>query len=140
MKLVPEQSPLARLLALPLALFLAGGLIAIKLFPNLVFGLSHCPMRDITGVPCPTCGGTHSAASLAAGNWLEALQANPVIAVGMVVFMAWAFYCLVATIVPSLRRSLHLSTHEKKAARILAVLLLIGAWFWQIARVNLHWI
>lgn len=137
MQLVPERSPLARLLALPLSLILLGGLVAVRLYPQLVFGLSHCPMRDITGVPCPTCGGTHSAANLAAGRWLDAFLANPVVAVGMVVFLAWAVYCLVATVIPAWRRSLQLNTREKKAARILAAVLFVLAWAWQITRVNL---
>nr|MEE4267918.1 DUF2752 domain-containing protein [Candidatus Krumholzibacteria bacterium] len=134
---MPERSPVARLVALPILLFLIGGLIASRLYPQLVFGLSHCPLRDITGVPCPTCGGTHSAASLAAGRWLDAFLANPVVAVGLVVFGVWAVYCAAATVIPGLRRGLHLTSGEKKAARILAAVLFVGAWVWQIFRVNL---
>lgn len=136
MRLIPEQSPTPRLLAMPLALFLAGGLIATRLWPNLVYGLARCPMRDITGVPCPTCGGTHSATSLAAGRWFEALAANPVVAVALIVFILWAGYCLVATLVPALRRSLSLTSGEKRAARIMAALLFVAAWVYQIVRVN----
>ena len=135
MKLVPEQSPLARLLAWPLLLLLLGAWLALRLYPDLVLGLSHCPLRDITGVPCPTCGGTHSAAALAAGRWLEALRANPVVVVGLVGFVAWALYCVAATLVPTWRRGLHLSPAEKKAARLLAALIFILAWVWQILRV-----
>jgi hypothetical protein len=140
MQLVAERSPVARLLALPLLLLLAGGLAAIRAFPDLVFGLARCPLRDITGSPCPTCGGTHSAASLAAGRWLEALLANPVAVAGMGVFALWALYCLAATLVPRWRRGIDLSPAEKKAARILAAVIFVFAWAWQIARVNLNWV
>ena len=136
MRLVPEQSPLTRLLALPLLLLVSGGLIATRLYPSLVFGLANCPLRDITGVPCPTCGGTHTAASLAAGQWMTALAANPVVAVGLVVFLGWALYSLTATIFPGLRRSLSLSRGEKTAARILAAVLFVLGWAYQIYRVN----
>lgn len=136
MKLVPENSPLPRLLALPLLLLFAGGLLALRLFPNLVLGLAHCPLRDMTGVPCPTCGGTHSAASLAAGRWLAALQANPVVAAGLVGFAVWAAYCLAATAVPGWRRSLRLTSGEKRAARITAALLLLLGWIYQVVRVK----
>jgi hypothetical protein len=136
MRLIPEQSPLPRLLALPLLLFLVAGLIAARQFPDLVYGLAHCPLRDITGIPCPTCGGTHTAASLAVGNWQAALAANPVVAVGIVAFSLWAVFCLAATVAPGLRRSLSLSSGEKKAARILAALLIVTAWVFQVARVN----
>lgn len=138
MRLVPERSPLARLLALPLLLMLTGGLLAVRLYPALVYGLSRCPLRDITGVPCPTCGGTHSAADLAAGRWLAALQDNPVVAVGLVVFAVWAAYCVAATVFPGMRRGLDLTRNEKKAARVLAAFLFVLAWAWQIARVNFH--
>lgn len=136
MRLVPEQSPLPRLLAWPLLLLLAGGLIATRLWPNLVFGLAHCPLRDITGVPCPTCGGTHSATSLAAGRWFEALTINPVVAVGLFVFILWAAYSMAATVIPAWRRGILLSPKEKKATRLLAAFFFVLAWVWQIHRVN----
>jgi len=139
-RLIKEQSPLPRLLALPLLILMAGALIAARLFPELVFGLAHCPMRDITGVPCPTCGGTHSAVSLAAGRWTDALLANPVTLLAMGLLVIWAVYGLGATVIPRWRRSLYLSAGEKKAARIGAAVLFVMAWLWQIARVNLHWI
>ena len=112
----------------------------MRLYPALIFGLARCPLRNITGVPCPTCGGTHSAASLAAGQWLAALRANPFVVVALGVFAVWAVYCVIATLIPGLRRGLRLSPTEKMAARILAAVLLVLAWAWQIARVNLHWI
>jgi hypothetical protein len=140
LKLVPERSPVARLLAWPLLLAALGGLLLLRLYPDLVLGLTHCPLRDITGVPCPTCGGTHSAAGLAAGRWVEAMRTNPVVVVGGLVFGVWAFYSMAATLIPGLRRGLELSGREKKAARYLAAFLFVFAWLWQIARVNLHWI
>lgn len=129
-----------RLLALPLLLLMTGALLAARLYPDLVFGLSHCRLRDITGLPCPTCGGTHSAVSLVAGRWTEAILANPVTLLAMVLLVVWALYGLAATVIPSWRRSLDLSRGEKKAARIGAAVLFVVAWLWQIARVNLHWI
>ncbi len=135
MKLVAENSPLPRLLAWPLLLMLLGALLAVKLYPDLILGLSHCPLRDITGLPCPTCGGTHSAAAVAAGRWVEALRANPVVVLGGAVFVVWALYCVAATILPTLRRSLWLDPREKKAARWLAAFFLVFAWGWQIWRV-----
>lgn len=140
MRLVPERSPLPRLLAGPLLLMLTGGLLAVRLIPDLVHGLSRCPLRDITGVPCPTCGGTHAAAGMAAGRWLDALQANPIATVGLAVFTLWAVYGVIATLLPRLRRGLELSGPEKKAARYLAAFLILASWAWQIARVNLHWV
>jgi uncharacterized protein DUF2752 len=36
-----------------------------------------CPLRTVTGVPCPMCGMTTAASSLAAGQLGGALAANP---------------------------------------------------------------
>jgi hypothetical protein len=112
-----------------------GALLAMKLYPNLMLRLAHCPLRDTTGVPCPTCGGTHAAASLATGDWLGALSYNPVVVLGLVGFAIWALYSVAATLVPVWRRSLQLDAGDKKAARWLAALLFIFAWVWQFFRV-----
>ena len=36
-----------------------------------------CPLREVTGVPCPFCGGTTSATALADGRLADAVAANP---------------------------------------------------------------
>lgn len=36
-----------------------------------------CAFRQITGQPCPLCGGTHACAALAQGDFTAAWQANP---------------------------------------------------------------
>jgi len=36
-----------------------------------------CAFRQLSGLPCPLCGGTHACAALAEGNFLAAWQANP---------------------------------------------------------------
>ena len=36
-----------------------------------------CPLRTLTGVPCPLCGGTTSVEDVFRGHILGALQANP---------------------------------------------------------------
>lgn len=37
-----------------------------------------CPLRRLTGVPCPACGSTTVFIEAGHGNWLAALAANPV--------------------------------------------------------------
>ncbi len=66
-----------RLLALAL---LAGSL----LLPLLAFdwvtsanSLVLCPLRAVTGIPCPSCGLTRSLAHLERGHWAEALKFHP---------------------------------------------------------------
>ncbi|MFQ5744104.1 MAG: DUF2752 domain-containing protein [Acidobacteriota bacterium] len=52
-----------------------------------------CPMRSLTGVPCPTCGGTRAVVAAARGDWKLALGFNPLIGmagVGLLVYVPWA--------------------------------------------------
>ncbi|MCI0657730.1 MAG: DUF2752 domain-containing protein [Acidobacteria bacterium] len=51
----------------------------------------HCPFLALTGLPCPTCGGTRAFAALAGGNLWRALLLNPLVTVTVVgVFAAAA--------------------------------------------------
>ncbi|MBV8532574.1 MAG: DUF2752 domain-containing protein [Verrucomicrobia bacterium] len=54
---------------------------AASCFAWLTFGLPWpgCPFRQLTGLPCPTCGATRSALSLAHGDLAAAWQRNPLI-------------------------------------------------------------
>lgn len=44
-----------------------------------------CPLRNLTGLPCPGCGLTRSWVYLAHGHWSDAVAANPF---GIVTFAA----------------------------------------------------
>ena len=54
----------------PLALGAAPLLLAVEQVPL-------CAFRELSGLPCPLCGGTHAYAALAQGDLLAAWQANP---------------------------------------------------------------
>jgi len=132
MRLVPEKSSLPRLLVFPFGLVALLGLTLVRFRTELVMRLAHCPLRDLTGVPCPTCGGTHAAVALAEGRWADAVAANPLVALGLVIFALWLLIGLLATVIPGLRRHLALTDREKKTARILAVVLLVAGWLNQL--------
>jgi len=134
MRLVPEKSPLPRLLVFPFGILAVFGLAIVRFKPELVLQLAHCPLRDMTGVPCPTCGGTHTAVALAHGRLADAFAANPLVAVGLVVFGIWLLTGVLTTVAPGLRRDLVLTSSEKRTARILAVLIILGAWIREIFR------
>ena len=134
MRLAPEKSPLPRLLVFPFGLLALFGLAASLFAPDKVLLLAHCPLRDLTGLPCPTCGGTHTAVALAQGHPAEAFTTSPLVAGGLVLFSVWLTAGLVTTLVPAWRRELVLGTKEKRTARVLAVLLVLGGWAWVIHR------
>lgn len=47
--------------------------------------VTTCVFRHLTGLPCPTCGGTRATLALAAGHPVRALALNPMVAVGYIV-------------------------------------------------------
>lgn len=52
-----------------------------------------CPLREITGIPCPTCYGTRAMLALVAGDWWRALWFNPLVGVagiGLFAYVPWA--------------------------------------------------
>lgn len=50
-----------------------------------------CPLRAMTGLPCPFCGMTHATVALGGGHWREALGFHPLaplVLAGMLALMA----------------------------------------------------
>ena len=107
------------------------GLLLARLRPDLAYRLAYCPLRDTTGIPCLTCGGTHSIVSLMQGHLLEALGANPLVFVGTICFVLWSIFSIIATLIPRWRRSLSLLAHEKRAVRMMTALFLVATWAWE---------
>ncbi len=138
MKLVPEKSPLPRLLAFPLLLCAAGGAAAFRLWGPHLERLAFCPLREVAGLPCPTCGGTHVALALARLDPLAALRLNPFLAVGLAGAGLWLGYAVAATLRPAWRRSLEVGRRGARLLRIGAVALLLASWAYQVARVGIR--
>ena len=93
-------------------------------------GPGLCLFRDITGVPCPTCGGTRMMVALGRGDVLAALQWNPLLLVAMALGAVWLFVRI------ALRRRIALtcSVPQRRALWIIAALLFVANWIWLIAR------
>jgi hypothetical protein len=47
-----------------------------------------CPLRRITGMPCPLCGSTTVFMEAGAGHWSAAFTANPFTVIGALLFLA----------------------------------------------------
>ena len=134
MRLVPETSPWPRLLVFPFGIMSVLGLFAVLFRSDLVLRLAHCPLRDLTGLACPTCGGTQATVALVQGNLSAAVVYNPLVTGGLAVFGIWLVIGLIATFVPRLRRVVVWTPREKRTARVLAVLLFLLTWIWEIRR------
>lgn len=49
-----------------------------------------CPVRILTGYPCPGCGGTRAMGSIALGQFDQAWSFNPLAFLFVIVSIAWA--------------------------------------------------
>jgi hypothetical protein len=49
--------------------------------------LRPCVLREVTGLPCPTCGATRGALALLEGRVADALTLNPLVTVAAAAFM-----------------------------------------------------
>jgi Protein of unknown function (DUF2752) len=85
-----------------------------------------CPLRRLTGVPCPFCGSTTVFMEAGAGHWSAGLTANPVTVVAALIFLAAPLLALdpVATLVRIPPRALWIG----------GAVVLAGSWLWQLHR------
>ncbi len=57
-----------------------------------------CLFRQVTGIPCPSCGTTHAVLSIAKGDFLQAVKENILgfpVALMLMLFPAWVLIDLV---------------------------------------------
>jgi hypothetical protein len=90
-------------------------------------GLFPCTFKQVTGLPCPSCGMTSSFALLMHGDLWNSLRANAVgtlLAVVSLAFIPWALLCAIRG-----RRYLILS-FENTLIRLVVVflVLMLGRW------------
>ncbi|HUI66798.1 MAG TPA: DUF2752 domain-containing protein [Nitrospirota bacterium] len=87
-----------------------------------------CVFRDITGVPCPTCGATRSVVHLARGEFLASFGMNPLVSLCFVIAALAFFYSLITLIVGIRRIGFILSEQEKNIVRSGTVALILANW------------
>lgn len=93
----PErQAPFSRRMAGPLvtALGVGGAWVGVILLRPGDAGPTPCPWRWLTGLDCPFCGATRSAADLAAGDVVSALDHNAlfvlvILPLAVLAWLAW---------------------------------------------------
>jgi hypothetical protein len=102
-------------------------------------GLTVCLFRNVTGLPCPACGTTHSVLSILQARWAEAAQLNLLgyaALLLMLVLPGWLLYDVLRR-----RRSLYgtwlafdqyLKKHPAQLALLLCLIVL--NWIWKISQ------
>jgi hypothetical protein len=85
-----------------------------------------CPLRRMTGVPCPICGSTTVFMEAGGGHWAQAVLANPFTVAAWVVF-------LIAPVlaIDPVRAALNL---PPKLLWIGGGAVLVASWLWQLHR------
>lgn len=119
-----------------LLVLLAGGVLAAAwLFAP--FPTPACAFRGITGVPCPSCGGTRCLRSLLAGHLAEAATWNPLVFAAAAAALAFAGYAAVVTAfrLPRLRlRSI--SKAERNLLRLGVAVVFLANWGYVFLRLS----
>ncbi|MEQ1744954.1 MAG: DUF2752 domain-containing protein [Saprospiraceae bacterium] len=128
---------------LVLALACMGGYAWLYLnlsMPDAVSGsdVEMCPIKRLTGVPCPSCGSTRSVVSLLRGNVAEAVYWNPlgfVMVLGLFVspiWMAYDYFKKEQTLLVFYEKT-EAFLKKKNAAWAFALLILLN-WIWNIIK------
>lgn len=100
-------------------------------------GITVCPIKNITGIPCPSCGTTRSVISLLQGDFNQAAYINPLgflAAAVMIVLPFWLLYDV------ALKKDTFLVRYKNAENKIkgnklliaLAACLMLINWIWNI--------
>ncbi len=113
-----------------------GGAGAAFVYPSVsgATGLSvFCPLRTLTGIPCPACGMTTAATQLAAGDLHGALAANPfvLVLVGLTLLMAALMALRGLGLAPP---PAPWTARQRQLGRVAVAVLAAASWLFQLHR------
>jgi hypothetical protein len=104
-------------------------LCAARLLPVLEF-LPSCPLNDLTGLPCPSCGSSRSVVHLVHGDVISSITINPLAALCFMAALPYFLYNLVVFILDIPRIIIQLTDKEKNVVRACALFLVLANWFY----------
>ena len=78
-----------------------------------------CQFRNLTGVPCPLCGGTRAMRSIADLDPLAAVQLNPLVFLTGVTVILWALFSLAERVLGT--RALEVFTNRLRRLPLLPI-------------------
>jgi hypothetical protein len=104
-------------------------LSAARFFPILPF-FPSCPLHELTGFPCPTCGSSRSIVQLAQGNFLASLTLNPLTALCVTAAILYFCYSFVVALFFFPKLDIQLAENEKDVVRFGLIFLVLINWFY----------
>ena len=122
----------------PLGALVGGLMVAAAalaaLWMRLGLPLPDCRLRELTGIPCLTCGSSRLVESLLSGRVLEAAAMNPFIFAGLTAVVLWAVISAVRLVFGLPTWRLVLTRWERRAFVILLVASVLISWAYIIWR------
>jgi len=110
------------------------GLGLAALWLRLGLPLPVCPLRQWTGIPCPTCGATRMVRAVLAGEPVRALAANPLLFLVLTGVAVWAVAATLGRVLRLPGWRVTLEPHEWWLVRGAAVLAIAGDWIYLLWR------
>jgi len=110
------------------------GIVAAAVVPVDLIGL-RCPFLALTGLPCPTCGGTRAMAAMSHLRFADGFRLNPLVAAGWVCGVLFVPYAAVVCLAG--RRRLRVTDVTDRQRRVIALVVLglvLGNWAFVILR------
>ena len=97
-----------------------------------------CLIKNVTGIPCPSCGSTRSVMAITYGNFSDALNLNPfgfVIALIMLIIPIWIILDIIKKNDSLYSFYLKFETYLKKPIYAVSLILLVLLnWIWNITK------
>jgi len=109
-----------------------GAIALVPLWQPFSSALPLCPLRTLTGLPCPTCGATRAAEAMLGGHFLDAVLYNPLVTLAALAFLVVGLAAPVWTRVVD--RLPDLPSAPPVFARLAMAAGLVGNWAYVISR------
>ncbi len=121
--------PIIVLITLLIVIILSAIIIYIAGIKN---EISFCVFKNITGIPCPSCGLTRSVISLLHGNIIQAVLYNPFFFIGFLLLILFTIAGILIRFIFKIKIKIDLNRIEKISIVLILIILLLANWIYLI--------